>query len=88
MIDTHTADGLKVAKEKLEQWRGFDDREVPMLVLETAQAVKFDATIREALNREPPRPAELDGIEALPQRVAVIDPDVAAVKALIEKECA
>jgi len=87
MIDTHTADGVKVAQEKLEYWRGFDDREVPMLVLETAQAVKFDATIREALNKEPPRPAELNGIEALPQRVQVIDPDVNVVKAIIEQAC-
>jgi threonine synthase len=87
MIDTHTADGLKVAKEKLADWRGFDEREVPMLVLETAQAVKFDATIREALNQEPPRPSELNGIEKLPQRVEVIDPDVKVVKAMIEREC-
>ena len=85
MIDTHTADGLKVAREKQAAWR--DRGEVPMLVLETAQAVKFDATIREALNLEPPRPAELEGIEKLPQRVVVIDPDVRVVKAMIEREC-
>jgi threonine synthase len=87
MIDTHTADGVKVAQEKLEYWRGFDDREVPMLVLETAQPVKFEETIREALNREPSRPAELNGIERLPQRVQVIDPSVEAVKAIIEANC-
>jgi threonine synthase len=87
MIDTHTADGVKVALEKLEYWRGFDDREVPMLVLETAQPVKFEETIREALNREPSRPSELNGIEKLPQRVQVIDPSVEAVKAIIEKNC-
>jgi threonine synthase len=87
MVDTHTADGIKVALDKLQEWRGMDDREVPMLVLETAQAVKFDATIREALGREPLRPAELDGIEKLPQRVTVIDPDVAQVKAFMEQHC-
>ena len=87
MIDTHTADGVKVAQEKLDYWRGMDDREVPMLVLETAQAVKFDATIREALNREPSRPAALNGIEDLPQKVQVIDPDVNVVKAIIEQHC-
>jgi threonine synthase len=87
MIDTHTADGVKVARDKLAEWRGMDDREVPMLVLETAQAVKFDATIREALNRDPVRPAELDGIEKLLQRVTVIDPDVGQVKAFIEQHC-
>jgi threonine synthase len=87
MIDTHTADAVKVAFEKLDDWRGMDSREVPMLVLETAQAVKFEETIREALNREPPRPTELQGIEQLPQKVQVIDPSVDAVKAIIEHHC-
>jgi threonine synthase len=87
MIDTHTADGVKVALEKLAEWRGMDSREVPMLVLETAQPVKFEETIREALDREPSRPAELEGIEKLPQRVQVIDPSVEAVKAIVERNC-
>jgi threonine synthase len=73
MIDTHTADGLKVA---LEQRAG----DVPVLVLETALPAKFEETIREALNRAPERPAKLEGIEALPQRVDVMAPDAAVVK--------
>jgi threonine synthase len=77
MIDTHTADGLKVA---LEQRQG----EVPVLVLETALPAKFEETIREALNRAPERPAKLEGIENLPQRVEVMAPDVAAIKRFIE----
>ncbi len=76
MIDTHTADGLKVAKEHRKAGQ-------TMLVLETAQPAKFEETIREALNREPVRPAELAGIEALPQYVTVMAPDVAAVKAFV-----
>ena len=76
MIDTHTADGLKVAKEHLKPG-------LTMLVLETAQPAKFEETIREALNREPVRPAELAGIEALPQQVTVMAPDVEAVKAFV-----
>jgi len=40
-------------------------------------------TIREALGREPTRPEALEGIEALPQRVEVMDADAAAVKAFI-----
>jgi threonine synthase len=40
---------------------------MPMIVLETAQAVKFAETIREALGRDPVRPAGFDGIENLPQ---------------------
>ena len=80
MVDTHTADGIKVAQHYREVG-------VPMVVLETAQAVKFSETIVEALGREPGRPAELAGIEALPQRVVVMDADVDQVKALIETSC-
>ncbi|WP_303785364.1 threonine synthase [Azovibrio restrictus] len=75
MIDTHTADGVKVAKE-YPQPAG-----VPMVVLETALPVKFAETIQEALGREPERPAALEGIEKLPQKVEVMAPDVAAIKA-------
>jgi threonine synthase len=77
MIDTHTADGVKVAREHVQPG-------VPMIVLETALPIKFAATIVQALGREPSRPAKFEGIEALPKRVMVMKPDVAAVKALIE----
>ncbi|PKO83635.1 MAG: threonine synthase [Betaproteobacteria bacterium HGW-Betaproteobacteria-11] len=80
MIDTHTADGLKVARE--HRLPG-----LPMIVLETAQAAKFAETIREALGREPVRPKELENIEELPQHVAVMDADVGAVKAFIAAHC-
>ena len=79
MIDPHTADGLKVALAHRE----LGEAGVPMVVLETAQPVKFAETIREALGREPTRPEALAGIEALPQRVEVMDADAAAVKAFI-----
>ncbi|HEX8963448.1 MAG TPA: threonine synthase [Rhodocyclaceae bacterium] len=81
MIDTHTADAVKVAREHF-------DAQTPMVVLETAQPVKFAETIQEALGRDPTRPAELDGIEQLPQRVEVMPPDAAAVKAFIVRNCA
>jgi len=77
MIDTHTADGLKVAR----QWT---EPGVPMLVLETALPAKFAQTLVEALGREPERPAALQGIEALPKRFTVLPADVARVKAYIE----
>jgi threonine synthase len=81
MIDTHTADAVKVALEHRTPG-------MPMVVLETAQPVKFAETIREALGREPSRPKELDGIEALPQRVEVMAADTAAVKDYIVRHCA
>jgi threonine synthase len=76
MIDTHTADGLKVAREYLSPG-------VPMIVLETAQPIKFGETIREALRREPDRPAAFVGIEDLPQRFDVVAADVSVVKRFI-----
>jgi threonine synthase len=77
MVDTHTADGLKV---------GIDQRRAgtTMLVLETAQPAKFEETIVEALGCAPQRPASMVGIEQLPQRVEVIDVSVDAVKRFIE----
>ncbi|NDG39407.1 MAG: threonine synthase [Betaproteobacteria bacterium] len=81
MIDTHTADGLKVGRE--HQQPG-----VTMIVLETALPAKFAATIEEALGRPPLRPAALDGIEDLPKRFVVMPVDVARVKAYVEQHCA
>ena len=65
----------------------FREPGVPMVVLETAQAVKFSETIREALGREPVRPRELEGIESLPQRVDVVDASVEQVKAIVVRNC-
>ena len=79
MVDTHTADGLKV---------GIDQRRAgtTMLVLETAQPAKFEETIVEALGCAPQRPAAMVGIEQLPQRVDVIDVSVDTVKRFIERK--
>ena len=79
-IDTHTADGLKVARE----CRAAGET---VVVLETALPIKFAETIREALGREPERPAKFDGIEALPKRVQVMPVDTAAVQDYIRTHC-
>ena len=73
VIDTHTADGLKVARAHLSD-------AVPMVVLETALPIKFAETIVEALGRPPRRPPGFDGIEDRPRRVQVMPADVAAIK--------
>ena len=80
MIDTHTADGVKVARELRQAGEN-------VVVLETALPIKFAETIREALGREPERPAKFDGIEALPKRVQVMGADVGAVKGYIREHC-
>ena len=78
MIDPHTADGIKVGLEHREPG-------VPLICLETALPVKFAETIREALGRDPERPAELAGLEKRPQRVEVIPPEVEPVRRCIER---
>jgi threonine synthase len=81
MIDTHTADGVKVAREHLQAG-------VPMIVLETALPIKFAETIVEATGQMPDRPARFNGIEALPKRVMHMPADVQAIKAFIVQNCA
>lgn len=76
LIDTHTADGLKVALEQREAG-------VPMVVLETALPAKFAQTIVEATGIEPQRRPEHRDIEQLPQRVTELPTSVDAVKAFI-----
>ena len=80
IIDPHTADGLKVAREQLVPGQA-------VLVLETALPIKFAETMREALGRDPERPAKFDGIEALPKRVLVMPVDTDQVKAFVRAHC-
>jgi len=78
LIDTHTADGLKVALEKREAG-------IPMVVLETALPEKFAETIVEAVGIQPKRRPEHENIEALPQRVQLLPTSVEQVKAYIQQ---
>jgi threonine synthase len=78
IVDTHTADGIKVALE-------LRDPNVPMVVLETALPAKFEDSIVEALGKAPERPASLQGIESLPQKFTVMDASDVAIKDFIVK---
>ena len=75
-IDTHTADGLKVALE-------LRNAHTPMVVLETALPAKFEDALIEALGTPPERPAALKGIEHLPQTFTVMAADAGAIKSFI-----
>jgi len=77
LVDPHTADGVKVAREFVEPG-------IPMLVLETALPAKFSETIEEALGRPATPPGNLADLESLPQRVEVMDCDEASVRRFIE----
>ena len=81
IVDTHTADGIKVALELREPGE-------TVVCLETALPVKFEATIIEALGRAPLRPAGFEALESAPLRFDVMDADTAAVKRYIEAHCA
>ena len=78
MIDTHTADGLKVGLERRQAG-------IPLICLETALPVKFAATIREALGRDPEYPPGCENLESLPQRFELMDADAGAVKDYIAR---
>jgi len=75
-IDPHTADGIKVALDLY-------DKNIPMLVLETALPIKFAQTIFDATGLAPPCPAVFAGLESLPQFVKELPPDVSVLKAFI-----
>ena len=81
MIDTHTADGLKVAREHMTP-------DVPMIVLETALPAKFAATIVEATGQTPPAPRGLEDLESRPRRFSVIPADTHAVMQYVQDHCA
>ncbi len=79
LVDPHTADGIKVAREVR------DPGEL-IVCLETALAAKFDATIREAVGDVAiPRPAALADLEDLPQRVQVVPNNADVVKTIIRE---
>jgi len=78
IIDPHTADGVKVARDYIESG-------VPMLVLETAKPEKFAETIREAIGVELDYSPELRTMLDAPQHVTELPDDAAALRAFIEE---
>ena len=82
LIDPHTADGVKVARQVRE------NGEI-IVCLETALAAKFEDTIRLAVGDiAVPRPAALAGLEDLPQRVQTAPNNAEAVKSIIRETLA
>ena len=83
LVDPHTADGIKVAR----QLRQAGEK---IVCLETALAAKFADTIAEAVGKDIPipRPAALADLETLPQRVTVLPNNPTAVKMVIKETLA
>ncbi len=81
LIDPHTADGVYVGE-------AYRDEDVVQICMETAKPIKFYETIREAIPNAPFDLTLVEEIEALPQKVTVLENESSALKALIEKELA
>ena len=78
LIDPHTADAVKVARQ-------YQEPGIPMLVLETALPAKFNETIQEAIGQSAPVPEHLKGLADLPQKVTVMDCNVEQVRSYIQE---
>ncbi|GKS69212.1 L-threonine synthase [Nitrosomonas sp. PY1] len=78
LVDTHTADGLKVGQ-------AYREAGVPLICLETALPAKFSESIQEAIGFEPERPAGFENLENLPQRFVIKDSDAKVIKAYINE---
>jgi threonine synthase len=81
VIDPHTADGMKVGLEHR-------DPATTLICVETALAAKFAATIREAIGRDPARPAAWRGLESRPQFSTPLRADPQGVKSFIAEHAA
>ncbi|MDK8350723.1 threonine synthase, partial [Gleimia europaea] len=81
LIDPHTADAWKVARDAL---RG-GAVEQPLVVLETALPVKFAETIEEALGITPEVPERFVSVMDAGRHVVDLPNDPEAVKALIRE---
>jgi len=80
MIDPHTADGVKVARDQVQPG-------IRTIVLETALPLKFSDIIREATGNEAPRPASVADLEQRPRRCELIAASSDAVMAYIARHC-
>ncbi|RSZ62865.1 threonine synthase [Corynebacterium hylobatis] len=77
MLDPHTADGVKVARD----WRGKID--TPIVCLETALPVKFAETIKEATGQEPVTPERFADVLDAERHVTDLPNDADTVKKFI-----
>lgn len=79
LLDPHTADGVKVAREVQAR----EQIDTPIVCLETALPVKFADTIAEAIGEAPAIPERFAGIMEAGRRVVDLPNDAEAVKRFI-----
>jgi threonine synthase len=78
LIDPHTADGVGVGERLRES-------DIPLVCLETALPVKFEATIREAIGKGPELPTSYRELEGKAERFEVLEPDAEELKSFIRQ---
>jgi threonine synthase len=76
ILDPHTADGVFIAHSVVKD-------STPILVVETALAVKFNSTIKEALGFDMAYPTHLRDLEQRPQRVKSLALDLLQLKSFL-----
>lgn len=76
-IDTHTADAFKVGLEN-------QDESTKMIILETAQALKFENTVFEALGKKITKNKNFENLENLIQKVYFSKPEEKSIKEFIK----
>jgi threonine synthase len=79
LLDPHTAVGVKAALDTVMDG-------TPVICLATAHPAKFGEAVTEATGLEPPRPASLSGIESLPSRCEIKDPDLDEIRNYIKEK--
>ncbi len=77
IVDPHTADGIKVARQTRREG-------VPMICLETAQAAKFSETIVEAIGHAPAPTQDMLELLGRAQRFESMAPDASRIRRYIE----
>jgi len=77
IVDPHTADGIKVARQTRREG-------IPMICLETAQAAKFSETIVEAIGHAPALTQDMLELLGRSQRFESMAPDASRIRRYIE----
>lgn len=80
LVDPHTACGVHACDVAL---RG-EDASVPQVVLATAHPAKFPDAMENITGMRPGLPKRLDGLMREPERIQVLDNDVAVIEAYVE----
>ncbi len=78
ILDPHTAVGVKVALEHLEE-------KIPVICLATAHPAKFPDAVKKAIGKEPPIPKTIKDLFNKERRFSVLPADTERVKEFIAK---